>query len=78
LLTLEEIASIPLTKVKKINEIISSLEKKLKSLLASYSFFSLCLDESTNNRHVSQLSIFARIVQNDFSYRGTLRFNPIT
>jgi len=70
-LTLEEAASIPLsdkTVKSKIDDIASSLEKKLKSLLASCSFFSLCLDESTDNRHVSQLSIFARIVQNDFSH----------
>ncbi|KAG5321683.1 GTD2A protein, partial [Pseudoatta argentina] len=40
--------------------------RKLKYLLASCSYFSLCLDESTNNQYVSQLSIFARIVQNDF------------
>jgi len=70
-LTLEEAASIPLsdkTIKSRVNDIASSLEKKLKSLLASCSFFSLCLDKSTDNRHVSQLSIFARIVQNDFSY----------
>jgi len=70
-LTLEEAAGIPLsdkTVKSKIDDIASSLEKKLKSLLASCSFFSLCLDESTDNRHVSQLSIFARIVQNDFSH----------
>ncbi|KAG5345717.1 GT2D2 protein, partial [Acromyrmex heyeri] len=68
-LTLEEAASIPLsdkTVKSRIDDIASSLENKLKSLLASCSFFSLCLDESTDNRHVSQLSIFVRIV--DFSY----------
>ncbi|KAG5336983.1 SCND3 protein, partial [Acromyrmex charruanus] len=67
-LTLEEAASIPLsdkTVKSRINDIASSLENKLKSLLASCSFFSLCL-ESTDNRHVSQLSIFVRIV--DFSH----------
>lgn len=70
-LTLEEASSIPLsdkTIKTRIDDIACSLEKKLKSLLASCSFFSLCLDESTDNRHVSQLSIFARIVQNDFSH----------
>lgn len=51
---------------------------KLKLLLKSCSFFSLCLDESTNNRHVSQLSIFARIVQRDFSYvEELLDFVPL-
>ncbi|KAG5316086.1 SCND3 protein, partial [Pseudoatta argentina] len=68
-LTLEEAASIPLsdkTVKSRIDDIASSLENKLKSSLASCSFFSLCLDESTDNRHMSQLSIFARIMQNDF------------
>ncbi|XP_067206339.1 general transcription factor II-I repeat domain-containing protein 2A-like, partial [Linepithema humile] len=47
-------------------------------LLESCSFFSLCLDESTDNRHVSQLSIFARIVQNDFSHvEALLDFVPL-
>ncbi|KAG5335353.1 GT2D2 protein, partial [Acromyrmex heyeri] len=68
-LTLEEAASIPLsdkTVKSRIDDIAYSLE--LKSLLASCSFFSLCLNESTDNRHMSQLSIFARIMQNDFSH----------
>ncbi|XP_067216876.1 protein FAM200A-like [Linepithema humile] len=69
-LTLEEATSIPLTDktIKSRIDNIASLLEKLKSLLESCSFFSLCLDESTDNRHVSQLSIFARIVQNDFSH----------
>ncbi|XP_029160186.1 general transcription factor II-I repeat domain-containing protein 2B-like [Nylanderia fulva] len=36
--------------------------------LKSCTYFSLCLDESTDIRHMSQLSIFIRIVQDDFSY----------
>lgn len=70
-MTLEEAASIPLNRLtikSRVNNIASSLANKLKSLLASCAYFSLCIDESTDNRHVSQLSIFARIVQNDFSY----------
>ncbi|XP_070169425.1 general transcription factor II-I repeat domain-containing protein 2-like [Polyergus mexicanus] len=69
-LTVDEAASIPLsiqTIGRRINNIASSIKDKLKSLLATCSYFSLCLDESTDNRHVSQLSIFTRIVQNDFS-----------
>ncbi|XP_036139535.1 general transcription factor II-I repeat domain-containing protein 2B-like [Monomorium pharaonis] len=80
-LTLEEAASIPLsdkTVQSRISDIASSLENKLKSLLTSCSFFSLCLDESTDNRHVSQLSIFVRIVQNDFSHvEELLDFVPL-
>jgi hypothetical protein len=79
--SLEEAASIPLsdkTIKSRIDDIASSLEKKLQSLLKSCSFFSLCLDESTDNRHVNQLSIFARIVQNDFSYvEELLDFVPL-
>lgn len=55
-LTLEEAASIPLsdkTVKSRIDDISSSLETKLKLLLKSCSFFSLCLDESTDNRHIS-------------------------
>jgi len=68
---LQEAASIPssVNIVKsRTNCIASSFQEKLKSLSKSCSYFPLCLDESTNNRHVSQLSIFARIVQSDFSY----------
>ncbi|KYQ55832.1 General transcription factor II-I repeat domain-containing protein 2B [Trachymyrmex zeteki] len=81
LLTLQEAASIPLSAkaVKsRINDIALCLEEKLKSLLQSCSFFSLCFDESTDNRHMSQLSIFVRIVQNDFSYvEELLDFVPL-
>ncbi|KAL6421408.1 hypothetical protein ACFW04_014196 [Cataglyphis niger] len=69
-LTLAEAASIQLNKktvAAKVTHIASSIEEKLKYLLATCLYF-LCFDESINNRHVSQLSIFARIVQNDFSY----------
>jgi len=69
-LTLAEVTSIPLntkTVTARVNHIAFSLEEKLKDLLTTCAFYSLCLDESTDNRHVSQLSIFARIVQNDFS-----------
>ncbi|KYN16303.1 General transcription factor II-I repeat domain-containing protein 2A [Trachymyrmex cornetzi] len=80
-LTFEEATSIPLsdkTVKSRIDDIASSLQNKLKSLLASCSFFSLCLDESTDNRHVSQLSIFARIVQNNFLHvEELLNFVPL-
>jgi len=48
------------------------------SLLESFSYFSLCRDESTDNRHVSQISSFTRIVQNDFSHvEELLDFFPL-
>ncbi|XP_070170889.1 general transcription factor II-I repeat domain-containing protein 2-like [Polyergus mexicanus] len=80
-LTLAEATSIPLNKktvAARVTHIAYSIEEKLKDLLATCSYFSLCLDESTDNRHVSQLSIFARIVQNDFSYvEELLNFVPL-
>lgn len=69
-LTLEQAASIPLTDktvTSRVNAISTSIEETLRTLFATCTYFSLCLDESTDNRHVSQLSIFARIVHNDFS-----------
>jgi len=69
-LTVDKAVSIPLghqTIGRRISNIVFSIEDKLKSLLATYSYFSLCLNEGIDNRHVSQLSIFTRIVQNDFS-----------
>ena len=52
-LTLAEASSIPLSRntvVSRINNIACSIEEKLKGLLASCHYFSLCLDESTDNR----------------------------
>jgi len=77
-LTLQEAASIPLNAntIKSCIDCIAFFLQE-KSLLESYSYFSLCFDESINNRHVNQLSIFAQIVQNDFSHRGAFRFPSI-
>ena len=80
-ITLEEAASILLsnkTVSSRIFYIGASIEQKLTALLINCRYFSLCLDESTDNRHTSQLSIFARIVQNDFSYvEELLDFVPL-
>ncbi|XP_076654516.1 general transcription factor II-I repeat domain-containing protein 2B-like [Halictus rubicundus] len=70
-LTLEEAASIPLsgkTVRSRILDIGASIEDRLTALLDTCRYFSLCLTENTDNQHTNQLSIFARIVQNDFSY----------
>lgn len=69
-LTSKDINNIPLSRnmVKsRIVTIACSIEEKLRRLLDTCTYFSLCLDESTDIRHVSQLSIFIRIVQEDFS-----------
>jgi len=48
----------------------ASLQNKLRNLLKSCKYFFLCLDESVDIQHISQLNIFTRIllVQDDFSY----------
>lgn len=69
-LNIEDVSSISLsdkTVASRIVNIAGCIEDELQSLLATCSYFSLCLDESTDNRHISQLSIFARIVQQNFS-----------
>lgn len=73
MLTLKEAARIPLSdKTIKSREckyrLLFKKKKKLKSLLESC-LFSLCLtiSENANNWYVSQLSIFARIVEKTFS-----------
>ncbi|XP_018369071.1 PREDICTED: general transcription factor II-I repeat domain-containing protein 2B-like [Trachymyrmex cornetzi] len=69
-LTLEQAANILLsskTVTTRIAGINDSIGDKLQDLLKSCKYFSLCLDESTDIRHMSQLSIFTRIVQDDYS-----------
>ncbi|XP_066592988.1 general transcription factor II-I repeat domain-containing protein 2B-like [Prorops nasuta] len=74
-LTVDDVLQIPLsdkTVASRVQVIAGSIKEKFKSLLQSCVYFSLYLDESTDNRHVSQLSIFVRIVQDDFSYTEEL------
>ncbi|XP_066596256.1 zinc finger BED domain-containing protein 5-like [Prorops nasuta] len=74
-LTVDDVLQILLsdkTVASRVQVIAGSIEEKFKSLLQSCVYFSLYLDESTDNRHVSQLSIFVRIVQDDFSYTEEL------
>ncbi|EFN68532.1 General transcription factor II-I repeat domain-containing protein 2, partial [Camponotus floridanus] len=53
--------------ILQLSDISNSVREKLRNLLKSCRYFSLYLDESTDIRHLSQLSIFTRIVQDDFS-----------
>lgn len=69
------INNIPLsrdTMRSRIIRIDCAIEEKLKLLLATCAYFSLCFDESTDVRHVNQINIFARIVQDNFSYTKKL------
>lgn len=64
-ISLEEAKSISLserTVARRIANMNESVENKIARLLNSCDYFSLCLDESTDNKHVSNLSIFVRIV----------------
>ncbi|XP_066590714.1 general transcription factor II-I repeat domain-containing protein 2B-like [Prorops nasuta] len=80
-LTVDDVLQIPLsdkTVATRVQVIAGSIEEKFKSLLQSCVYFSLYLNESTDNRHVSQLSIFVRIVGDDFSYtKELLDFFPL-
>ncbi|XP_066598827.1 general transcription factor II-I repeat domain-containing protein 2B-like [Prorops nasuta] len=60
------------TVASRVQVIAGSIEEKFKSLLQSCVYFSMYLDESTDNRHVSQLSIFVRNIRDDFSYTEEL------
>lgn len=50
-------------RVDHINEYVS---KKLRDTIEKCKYFSLCLDESTDLRDISQLVIFVRTIQEDF------------
>jgi hypothetical protein len=69
-LTSKDINNIPLSRKTVKSKIVTtacSIEEKLRRLLDKRTYLPPCLDESTDIRHVSQLSIFIRIVQEDFS-----------
>lgn len=66
----EKFKSVPLcrrTVVRRITDISNQLHSKLKQLIGNAVHFSLCLDESTDVRHISLLVIFIRIIRKDFS-----------
>ncbi|KAL2719445.1 hypothetical protein V1478_010907 [Vespula squamosa] len=54
------------TIAKRISEINGHIENKLKILLEKCRYFSLCLNESMDVMNTSQVSIFVRIIDNDF------------
>lgn len=62
----------PQTVSLRIDSIGQQIAIKLKNLLASCKYYSLCLDESTDNSDISQLSIFVRIIQNNFEINEEL------
>ncbi|EZA55658.1 General transcription factor II-I repeat domain-containing protein, partial [Ooceraea biroi] len=55
------------TVVRRITNINEYLCNKLKAVIENAVYYSFCLDESTDICNISQLCIFIRIVQKDFS-----------
>lgn len=63
----ESVALSRRTVSRRIDDISEYVNSKLYSLIANCSYFSLCLDESTDKTDISQLVIFIRTIQNDFT-----------
>lgn len=71
----EKFESVPLshqTIQRRIVDMGEQVEKSLLSLVKKSSYFSLCLDESTDQTDVSQLLIFVRTTFEDFSSKEEL------
>ncbi|KAG5865525.1 hypothetical protein JTB14_035896 [Gonioctena quinquepunctata] len=55
------------TIARQVDHINQYVSKKLHDTVEKFEYFSLCLDESTDLSDNSQLVIFIRTIQNDFS-----------
>lgn len=55
------------TIARRVDHINQYVSKKLHDTVEKCKYFSLCLDESTDLSDISQLVIFIRTIQNDFS-----------
>jgi len=67
--------SVPLshqTVQRRVADMGEHLEKSLRKVIKNSHYFSICLDESTDQTDVSQLLIFIRSVQEDFSVHEEL------
>lgn len=66
----EKFQSVPLhrsTIVRRIHDINEYLCNKLKGIIQNASYYSFCLDERTDICNISQLCIFVRTIQEDFT-----------
>ncbi|CAG9827097.1 unnamed protein product [Diabrotica balteata] len=71
----EKFESVPLshqTIQRRIVAMVEQVEKSMLSLVKKSSYFSLCLDESTDQTDVSQLLIFVRTTFDDFTSKEEL------
>ncbi|CAH1989209.1 unnamed protein product [Acanthoscelides obtectus] len=55
------------TIARRVDHINEHVSKKLRDVVEKCKYFSLCLDESTDLSDISQLVIFIRTIQDDFS-----------
>lgn len=67
---IRNVNSVPLSRqtiTRRCRDLNEYVRIRLRHLMENCSYFSLCLDESTDITDMSQLLIFVRVVQNDFS-----------
>lgn len=71
----EKFDSVPLsnqTLQRRTIDMGEQIERSIIGLVAKNTYFSLCLDETTDQTDVSQLLIFMRVTQEDFSTKEEL------
>lgn len=56
--------------MRRINAISNELTEQLKIVSKDFVWFSLALDESTNNKYTAQLLIFIRGINENFIITG--------
>lgn len=57
---------------RRVSEIGEQIQQKMKHMISTCKYYSLCLDESTDKSDLSQLSIFIRLIHNDFTIHEDL------
>lgn len=64
-----KLAAIPLSRAtitRRSESLVENIREQLNEVGKACKFFSLCMDESTDVCHISQLAIFVRAVDDDF------------
>ena len=66
------------TVARRVADLSQHVSCKLKTHISKYSYFSLALDKSINVTDISQLMIFARLVDENFDFHGEfLAIHPL-
>lgn len=71
----EQFRCVPLSRQtvsRRVNVLSVNVKQKLQVMINNCRYFSLCLDESTDVTDISQLLIYIRLIQNDFSVHEEL------